>query len=83
MVCDAAATKAPIARIADRVSGIFVPLVIGIALLTAAGWMLVGEGLGVALTRAVAVLVVARQNSNNAFGFWHTTVCNNSHCIAT
>ena len=59
MVCDAAATKAPIARIADRVSGIFVPLVIGIALLTAAGWMLAGAGIGVALMRAVSVLVVS------------------------
>ncbi|MBR1854185.1 MAG: heavy metal translocating P-type ATPase [Lachnospiraceae bacterium] len=59
MVSDAAATKAPIAKIADKVSGVFVPAVIGIALLTFAVWLLLGEPVGVALTRAVAVLVIS------------------------
>ena len=59
MVSDAAATKAPIAKIADKVSGIFVPAVIGIALLTFAVWMLTGSTVGAALTRAVAVLVIS------------------------
>ncbi len=59
MVSDAAATKAPIAKIADKVSGIFVPAVIGIALLTFAVWLLLGAETGVALTRAVAVLVIS------------------------
>ena len=59
MVSDAAATKAPIAKIADRVSGIFVPAVIGIALLTFIIWMLVGESLGYAVARAVSVLVIS------------------------
>ena len=59
MVSDAAATKAPIAKIADRVSGVFVPTVIGIAIITFAVWMLLGEEAGVALTRAVAVLVIS------------------------
>ena len=59
MVSDAAATKAPIAKIADKVSGIFVPAVILIALVTFAVWMLLGEPTGTALTRAVAVLVIS------------------------
>ncbi len=59
MVSDAAATKAPIAKIADKVSGIFVPAVIGIAALTFVIWLLVGDALGGALTRAVAVLVIS------------------------
>lgn len=59
MVSDAAATKAPIAKIADKVSGIFVPTVIILSLLTFAIWMLLGEEVGVALTRAVAVLVIS------------------------
>ena len=59
MVSDAAATKAPIAKIADKVSGIFVPAVIMIALITFAVWMLLGEPIGTALTRAVAVLVIS------------------------
>ena len=59
MVSDAAATKAPIAKIADKVSGIFVPTVIAIALITFATWMLLGEAVGTALTRAVAVLVIS------------------------
>ena len=59
MVSDAAATKAPIARIADKVSGIFVPIVIALALVTFVAWMLLGEPVGTALTRAVAVLVIS------------------------
>ncbi len=59
MVSDAAATKAPIAKIADRVSGIFVPAVIAIALITFIVWMLLGAGTGTALTRAVCVLVIS------------------------
>ncbi|MCQ2515902.1 MAG: heavy metal translocating P-type ATPase [Saccharofermentans sp.] len=59
MVSDAAATKAPIAKIADRVSGIFVPVVIGIALFTLIVWLLVGQPIGFALTRAISVLVIS------------------------
>ncbi|MCR4705779.1 MAG: heavy metal translocating P-type ATPase, partial [Lachnospiraceae bacterium] len=59
MVSDAAATKAPIAKIADRVSGIFVPVVIGIALITFAVWLLAGESVGYAMARAVSVLVIS------------------------
>ena len=59
MVSDAAATKAPIAKIADKVSGIFVPTVISIAIVTFAVWMLVGADVGTALTHAVAVLVIS------------------------
>lgn len=59
MVSDAAATKAPIAKIADKVSGIFVPFVIGIAIVTFIVWLLLGEEVGIALTRAVAVLVIS------------------------
>ena len=59
MVSDAAATKAPIAKIADRVSGIFVPAVILIALVTFAVWLLVGESVGYAVARAVSVLVIS------------------------
>ncbi|MBP5249720.1 MAG: heavy metal translocating P-type ATPase [Lachnospiraceae bacterium] len=59
MVSDAAATKAPIAKIADKVSGFFVPAVIVIALVTFAVWMFLGEPMGTALTRAVAVLVIS------------------------
>lgn len=59
MVSDAAATKAPIAKIADVVSGIFVPVVIGLALLTTAGWLIAGAPLGAALTRGIAVLVIS------------------------
>ena len=58
-VSDAAATKAPIAKIADRVSGIFVPAVMGIALLTAAVWLLVGRSAGFALARGISVLVIS------------------------
>ena len=59
MVSDAAATKAPIARVADRVSGIFVPAVIGISLVVLAGWLLAGESLAFALARAISVLVIS------------------------
>ncbi|MCR4798846.1 MAG: heavy metal translocating P-type ATPase [Lachnospiraceae bacterium] len=59
MVSDAAATKAPIAKIADRVSGVFVPTVIAISLITFIIWMLLGQEVATALTRAVAVLVIS------------------------
>ena len=59
MVSDAAATKAPIARIADRVSGVFVPIVIGLAVLVTAGWLLTGEGASFALARGISVLVIS------------------------
>lgn len=59
MVSDAAATKAPIAKIADRVSGIFVPAVILIALVTFVIWKLTGESTGFALARAISVLVIS------------------------
>ncbi len=59
MVSDAAATKAPIAKIADRVSGVFVPVVIGIAVITFAAWMVAGQTFGYALARAISVLVIS------------------------
>jgi len=59
MVSDAAATKAPIAKIADTVSGIFVPTVITIALITIAAWLLLGESIGFALARGISVLVIS------------------------
>lgn len=59
MVSDAAATKAPIAKIADKVSGIFVPAVITIAAITMIVWLLVGKGPGFALARAISVLVIS------------------------
>lgn len=59
MVSDAAATKAPIARIADRVSGVFVPAVIGIALVVFGLWMFQGAGVVFALERAISVLVIS------------------------
>ncbi|MBE5840069.1 MAG: heavy metal translocating P-type ATPase [Butyrivibrio sp.] len=59
MVSDAAATKAPIAKIADRVSGVFVPTVIGISLITIIIWMILGEDFGFALARGIAVLVIS------------------------
>ena len=59
LVSDASATKAPIARIADKVSSVFVPVVILIALATFAGWLIAGETVGAALSHAVAVLVVS------------------------
>ena len=59
MVSDAAATKAPIAKVADRVSGIFVPAVITIAALTIIGWLLAGQSVGFALARGISVLVIS------------------------
>ena len=59
MVSDAAATKAPIAKIADKVSGVFVPTVIAIALVTIAVWLLAGESIGFALARGISVLVIS------------------------
>lgn len=59
MVSDAAATKAPIAKAADKVSGVFVPVVISIALVTALIWLLLGRGVGFALARGVSVLVIS------------------------
>ncbi len=59
MVSDAAATKAPIARLADRISGVFVPVVIGIALITVVVWLLCGESVGFSLARGICVLVVS------------------------
>ncbi|MCH5273961.1 MAG: heavy metal translocating P-type ATPase [Lachnospiraceae bacterium] len=59
MVSDAAATKAPIAKVADKVSGIFVPAVIGIAAITFVIWLLVGQTVGFSLARAISVLVIS------------------------
>jgi Cu2+-exporting ATPase len=59
MVSDAAATKAPIAKIADKVSGVFVPAVIGIAVVTFLAWLLAGQTVGYAIARAVSVLVIS------------------------
>ena len=59
MVSDAAATKAPIAKIADRISGVFVPTVITIAVLTIIVWLIAGQSIGFALSRGIAVLVIS------------------------
>ena len=59
MVSDAAATKAPIAKIADRVSGVFVPAVISIAAVTIIIWLLAGQSVGIALARGISVLVIS------------------------
>ena len=59
MVSDAAATKAPIAKIADKVSGIFVPTVIAIAVVTAAVWLFAGQSVGFSLARAISVLIIS------------------------
>ncbi|MBE6908764.1 MAG: heavy metal translocating P-type ATPase [Ruminococcaceae bacterium] len=59
MVSDAAATKAPIAKVADRVSGVFVPAVIGVAALTLIVWLVAGQSMGYALARAISVLVIS------------------------
>ena len=59
MVSDAAATKAPIAKVADRVSGVFVPAVIGIALVTMIVWLIAGQTIGFALARGISVLVIS------------------------
>ena len=59
MVSEAAATKAPIARVADKVSGVFVPVVMALALITAAVWLILGRGAGFALARGISVLVIS------------------------
>ena len=59
MVSDAAATKAPIAKVADKVSGVFVPAVIGIAVLTTIVWLIAGQTVGFSLARGIAVLVIS------------------------
>lgn len=59
MVSDASATKAPIAKLADKVSGVFVPVVIGIALVTIAVWLLCGQTIGYSLARGISVLVIS------------------------
>lgn len=59
MVSDAAATKAPIAKIADKVSGVFVPTVIGIAIVTTLVWLILGQEIGYALARGISVLVIS------------------------
>ncbi len=59
MVSDAAATKAPIAKVADKVSGVFVPIVIAIAVVTIIVWLLAGQGIGFALARGISVLVIS------------------------
>ena len=59
MVSDAAATKAPIAKVADKVSGVFVPAVITIAAITVAAWLIAGETVGFALARGISVLVIS------------------------
>ena len=59
MVSDAAATKAPIAKIADKVSGVFVPCVIGVALVALCVWLFVGQSFGYALARSISVLVIS------------------------
>lgn len=59
MVSDAAATKAPIAKVADRVSGVFVPVVIGVALVTILVWLVAGQNIGFALARGISVLVIS------------------------
>ena len=59
MVSDAAATKAPIAKIADRVSGVFVPAVIAVSILTVIGWLIYGQSLSFALARGISVLVIS------------------------
>ncbi len=59
MVSDAAATKAPIAKVADRVSGVFVPAVIAIAVVTMIVWLFAGESIGFALARGISVLVIS------------------------
>ncbi|MGN0571514.1 MAG: heavy metal translocating P-type ATPase [Candidatus Fimenecus sp.] len=59
MVSDAAATKAPIAKVADRVSGVFVPIVMGIAAVTSVVWLFTGQSVGYALARGISVLVIS------------------------
>lgn len=59
LVSEAATTKAPIAKVADKVSGVFVPIVVGISLITAIIWLLCGETIGFSLARAISVLVIS------------------------
>ncbi len=59
MVSDAAATKAPIAKVADKVSGVFVPAVIAIAVITVIAWLIAGQTVGFALARGISVLVIS------------------------
>ena len=59
MVSDAASTKAPIAKAADKVSGFFVPVVMGIAIVTAIVWLIIGGGIGNALAHGISVLVIS------------------------
>lgn len=59
MVGDAAATKAPIAKVADKVSGVFVPVVMAVAVLTIIVWLAFGETIGFALARGISVLVIS------------------------
>ena len=59
MVSDAAATKAPIAKVADKVSGVFVPVVMAVAAVTVIVWLLAGQSIGFALARGIAVLVIS------------------------
>ena len=59
MVSDAAATKAPIAKVADKVSGVFVPFVISIAVITIIAWLLLGQTIGFAIARGISVLVIS------------------------
>ena len=59
LVSDAAATKAPIAKVADKVSGVFVPIVIAISIITLFAWLIAGEDIGFALARAISVLVIS------------------------
>ncbi len=59
MVSDAAATKAPIAKVADKVSGVFVPAVIAIAVITVSAWLIAGQTVGFALARGISVLVIS------------------------
>ena len=59
MVSDAAATKAPIAKVADKVSGVFVPIVIAVAVVTPLVWLFLGDGVGSALARGISVLVIS------------------------
>ena len=59
MVSDAAATKAPIAKVADKVSGVFVPIVMAVAAITVVVWLLAGQSVGYALARGIAVLVIS------------------------
>ncbi len=59
LMSDAATTKAPIAKVADRVAGVFVPVVMGIALVTVAAWLLAGQTVGYALARGISVLVIS------------------------